>query len=198
MLRACGTCLNCQKPHFKKGCIKLKAMREAQSADCASRHEVPPRPHRHSVDATPLAKLAQQPATTPALPNSQQPSLLSGPLVRGRSADVDPDAETQRDRNWPENNKRAGTEDSQNQGCHKKIRLAARYDTEPAQLPSSDMASRDIPNDSVDSEFLCKVLICTLCSHVTTACCPACWYLIRQSSCFCRSMLLTEKQNATR
>ena len=90
--------------------------------------------------------LAQQPARTS--PSSQQPSSLSAPLVRGSSPAVDPDAETQRDRNWPENNKRAGTEDSENQGCQKKIRSAAENDTEPAQLPSSGMASRDTPDDS--------------------------------------------------
>lgn len=156
MQRTCGTCVNCQKPHFKKGCIKLKAIREA---DRASHHEAPPRRHRQSVDAIPLAKLAQQPGATPASPSSQQPASLSAPLLRGSSPAVDPDAEAQGDRNWPENNKRAGTEDSENQGCQKKIRFAAEHDKEPVHLPNSGMASRDTPDDSFDSELLRKVLI---------------------------------------
>lgn len=194
MQRACGTCVNCQKPHRKKGCLKLKAIREA---DRASRHEAPSRRHKQSVDAIPLAKLVQQPATTPASPSSHQPSSMMAPLLRGTSPTIGPDTEAQRNLNWPENNKRAGTEDSENQGCQKKMRFAAGNDKEPEQLPSSGMASRDAPDDSYDFKLLCKVLICTLCPCVT-ACCPAFWYLVQQVACFCSKMLLVEEQIATR
>ena len=146
-MQRCGTCHTCQNTHLKKGCIKLKGMREA---DRASRHVTPKR-HRQSVDAIPLAKLAQQPVTMTASPSSQQPTSLSAPLVRGRSPSVVPNP---RDHNWPGLNNRAGTEDSENQACQKKIRLAPDNSTEPVELSSSGVASRDTPNESCDSEVL--------------------------------------------
>lgn len=164
-MQRCGTCYTCQNPHVKKGCIKLKGMREA---DRASRHVTPKR-HRQSVDAIPLAKLAQQPATITALPSSQQPSSLSGPLVRGRSPSVNPNTEGHRDHNWPEITKRAGTEDSENQACQKKIRLTPANNIEPALPSSSGVASRDTPDESCDSEVLTSTF--KLCD---TACYLAC------------------------
>ena len=155
-MQRCGNCSNCQKPHLKKGCIVLKATWEA---DCASRHDAPLRRHRRSVDAIPLAKLAQQPTTTSASPCAEQPS--SHQVLRGSSSpSVEPEVEAQRN-HWPEYSKRAATEDSENQGCQKKIRFAADSSVEPVQLPSSGMASRDTPED-FDFEHLMQVLICTL------------------------------------
>lgn len=129
--------MNCVRPSLKKGCLVLK---EAREADRASRY-APVRRHTVSVVAVPLAKLTQQPGTTPAAATPEQPGSLpsSDPIVLDCPS-VDPHTE-QGDHSWPENNKRAASEDSETQGLHKRLRFADS--TDPQQMPHSGMASRD-------------------------------------------------------
>lgn len=136
-MHRCGACMNCVRPSLKKGCLVLK---EAREADRASRY-APVRRHTVSVVAVPLAKLTQQPGTTPAAATPEQPGSLpsSDPIVLDCPS-VDPHTE-QGDHSWPENNKRAASEDSETQGLHKRLRFADS--TDPQQMPHSGMASRD-------------------------------------------------------
>lgn len=152
-MQRCGQCSTCLKPSLKKGCIMLKA---AQEADRALR-SVPIRRHKLLVDAVPLAKLTEQPATTSAAANEDQPGLCPSldPIVIDS---IHPSVDTQNTEHqgehcWPENNKRAASEDSENQGCHKR-RCFANSSTEPLQLPVSRNASSDAP-----SPFQCQTQV---------------------------------------
>ena len=160
MQKRCGQCPSCQNPHHKKACTVTKASREV---DCASRHVVPSRRHRPSLDPVPLAKLAQQPATkSPAL-RQHHPHPKHVTARNSRSPSIDPETEGPSHHTCfeGERGKRAATEDSDNEPCHKKSCLAADNSNEPGQGAASGMASRDTPDPFSWQTRQVKLSCCT-------------------------------------
>lgn len=179
-MQRCGQCPSCQNPHHKKACSLAKAAREA---DRASRHDVPSRRHRLSLDPVPLAKLAQQPGI--GSPARQKPQSQPNHVTArdNRSPSIDPEAEAPSHRTFEgERGKRAATQDSDNELCHKRSRLTADCNNEPEQGAASGMASRDTHDPVSWQPRQVKSACCT----ANSGCCiRTCW-----PDCYCHVFML--------